>query len=96
LDTPWSSNIAGSVQGNIVTFQLSSLGSEYNFMEQGQSAVFRISAYIQLDNWSYESVQINIPNLKNWGLTYHLEGSNETITTIQQAEWEIFGDRISD
>ena len=96
LDTPWSSNIAGSVQGNIVTFQLSSLGSEYNVMEQGQSAVFRISAYIQLDNWSYESVQINIPNLKNGWLTYHLEGSNETITTIQQAEWEIFGDRISD
>ncbi len=96
LDTPWSNSIAGSVQGNIVTFQLSSLGSEYNFMEQGQSAVFRISAYIQLDNGSYESVQINIPNLKNGWLTYHLEGSSETITTIQQAEWEIFGERISD
>lgn len=87
--------IAGSVQWNNVVFALDSLG-DGAIIAQGESAVFRLTTNISLDNSSRESVQISISDLKNGDLTYRQQWSNELITTIQQTEWEIFSPRLSD
>jgi hypothetical protein len=94
LDNRSTNSIQGTVQGNTVTFQLANLGD--NTIEQGNDAIFRFFANIPLDNNTRESVQLRITNLKNGGLTYRLDGTNESITTIQQSAWEIFGPQIID
>lgn len=96
LDIQWSTPLVGNVQWNDITFPLSSRGNDNNRIEQWQKAYFRVFADIALNNWIYESVQISVPNLKNGWITYHLEGTSEIIATIQQEEWEIFGDRIGE
>jgi hypothetical protein len=94
LDLQSTNSIQGTVQGNTVTFQLANLGN--NTIEQGNDAIFRFFANIPLNNNANESVQLRITNLKNGALTYRLDGTNESITTIQQAQWEVFGPQITD
>lgn len=95
LDNQSSTSIAWNVQWSTVTFSLNSLWTS-SLIEQWQTAVFRLSVVPSLDSNSRESVQLNIRDLKTGWITYHVDGSNESITTVQQWEWEIFGNRISD
>jgi len=96
LDDQSNNAIAWTVQGSTVTFSLWSAWMS-NLIQQGQSAIFRFTANLSLDNNVGESVQLTIRDLKNGWITYHhLQWTNETITTVQQRNWEIFGQRVSD
>jgi len=91
-----SSTIAGSVNGNTVTFYLNQLGSSREYIDAGDTAVFRITADINLDSSRSESVQLRIINLQNGGITYHSSDDTSTIDLTQQWESEISSEYIRD
>lgn len=95
LDNWSSTSIYGTVNGNTVTFSLNS-HNILSTLQQWQNALYRFVADLQLDPSIRESIELMLPNLKSWWITYHSKDSNTLITTIQQRDRITSSARIVD
>lgn len=85
-----------SVQGNTVRFNLNNLNNQRNWIAQGQTAYFKITAQPDLDPYNRESAQLSIRNIDNGWIVYHTENSTTSLSTVQQTANDIWAERISD
>lgn len=95
VDNGSNTKIYWTVNGNIVTFSLTS-NSTLSTIDQWQTVLYRFVADLDLDPTTRESVELEINNLKNWWITYRDATTNASIETIQQRDRVTASARITD